>query len=68
MNPDWKTNVLLRLRDTVLAELVNLRRGGVDATPLPAVVLMLERELARREIATSEGVLQVQAQVQELTP
>ena len=62
----WKTNVLLQLRDDNLAAIARLRKGGIDPSPLPAIVLMLEHELDRRQIATGQGTLQVQAQVGEL--
>ena len=65
---DWKTAALLRARDSLLEDLTRMRRNGVDATPLPACVLLIERELARRELESPIGRLQVQAEVRELTP
>lgn len=63
----WKTAILLQQRDDILAAIARLRRGGVDPTPLPAIVVLLEHELSRREIATGHGLLQVQAEVAELS-
>lgn len=69
MNPcDWKTASLLRLRDALLEDIARMSRRGVSPTPLPACVLLIERELDRREIASSAGSLQVVAEEKELVP
>ena len=61
-----KTNVLLQLRDENLAAIARLRKGGIDPSPLPAIVIMLEHELDRREVTIGGEAYRVEAQAGEL--
>lgn len=66
---EWRTRktcVLLQLRDDNLAAIARLRKNGVDPTPLPAVVAMLEHELARRAVTIGGETYQVEAERNEL--
>lgn len=61
-----KTAVLLQLRDDNLAAIARLRKAGVNPSPLPAVVAMLEHELARRTVVIDGEECLVEADHREL--
>lgn len=63
---DRKTAVLLQLRDDNLAAIARLRKGGVNPSPLPAVVAMLEHELASRDVVIGGDTYRVEAEKNEL--